>query len=269
MSETERRYAQIEKEALAITWAFEKFSAYVLGKSVTVETDHRPLVPLLGTKHLDSLPARILQFRLRLDRFHYTIQYVPGKHLYTTDTPSRAPLSEMEHLAELAATAAVTHLPASSERLEYYHCAQRDDPACSLLTKYSLSGWPEKNAVDPAVKPYRERRGELTICDNLLLCGNRIVVPEALREETLTKIHQGHQGIQRCRLRAHVSVWWPGISEAISKMVERCPECTRDSKPNREPLTPTQLPDHPWQKLGSDLFVLNGNTYILVVDYFS
>ena len=44
MTNTECRYAQIEKEALAITWAFEKFSSYVLGKSVTVETDHKPLV---------------------------------------------------------------------------------------------------------------------------------------------------------------------------------------------------------------------------------
>ena len=32
LSETECRYAQIEKEALAITWACEKFSMYVLGK---------------------------------------------------------------------------------------------------------------------------------------------------------------------------------------------------------------------------------------------
>ena len=50
MTETEKRYAQIKKEALAITWAFEKFRTYVLGKMVTVEMDHKPLVPLLSTK---------------------------------------------------------------------------------------------------------------------------------------------------------------------------------------------------------------------------
>ena len=64
MSETECRYAQIEKEALASTWACEKFSMYVLGKKITIETDHKPLVPLFGTKHLDSLPPRILRFCL-------------------------------------------------------------------------------------------------------------------------------------------------------------------------------------------------------------
>ena len=49
MSETERHYAQIEeKETLASTWACEKFPTYVLGKNFTIETEHKPLVPLLG-----------------------------------------------------------------------------------------------------------------------------------------------------------------------------------------------------------------------------
>ena len=49
MSETERRYTQIEKEALAVIWTCKKFSDYVLGRSFQIETDHKPLVPLLST----------------------------------------------------------------------------------------------------------------------------------------------------------------------------------------------------------------------------
>ena len=69
MMETERHYAQIEKEALATTWACYKFVPYILGKKVHVEIDHKPLVPLLSAKHLDNMPTRILQFRLRLARY--------------------------------------------------------------------------------------------------------------------------------------------------------------------------------------------------------
>ena len=57
MSETERRYAQIEKEALEVTWACEKFTDYILGRKFLIETDHKPLVPLLNLKQLDSMHA--------------------------------------------------------------------------------------------------------------------------------------------------------------------------------------------------------------------
>ena len=68
LSETEMRYAQIEKEALATTWACEKFSTYmyILRRPFLVEIDHKSLVPLLNTKHLDDLPPRVLRFRLQL-----------------------------------------------------------------------------------------------------------------------------------------------------------------------------------------------------------
>ena len=79
LNEAETRYAQIEKEALVLTWALEKFSD---GKSVILETDHKPLVPILGRKSLDMLPPQVLRFRLRLMRFQYSIQHVPGKTLY-------------------------------------------------------------------------------------------------------------------------------------------------------------------------------------------
>ena len=89
MTETEGRYAQIEKEALAVTWACEKFMTYILGKEIVIETDHKPLVSLLGGKNLDSLPPRILRYRLRLARFQYSIVHVPGKSLCTA--PAQSP----------------------------------------------------------------------------------------------------------------------------------------------------------------------------------
>ena len=52
LSDTEKRYAVIEKEALAATWACEKFSEYVLGSKLTLDTDRRPLVPLLNSTEL-------------------------------------------------------------------------------------------------------------------------------------------------------------------------------------------------------------------------
>ena len=99
LTETERRYAQIEKEALAVTWSCEKFRDYILGKQIELETDHKPLVPLLSNKRLDGLPPRVLRLRLRLDRYDYLISHVPGKLLYLADTLSRAPLAETDSMS--------------------------------------------------------------------------------------------------------------------------------------------------------------------------
>ena len=59
LTPTEQRYAQIEKEALAFTWACERFSDYLLGLTFRMQTDHKPLVPLFSLKNLDELCATI------------------------------------------------------------------------------------------------------------------------------------------------------------------------------------------------------------------
>ena len=93
LTSTEVKYAQIEKESLALTYACECFSDYLIGKPFHIFTDHKPLVSLLGSKPLDSLPTRIQRFRMRLMRFTYTISHVPGKNLTVADTLSRAPVT--------------------------------------------------------------------------------------------------------------------------------------------------------------------------------
>ena len=66
MTEAETRYAQIEKESLAITWVCDY---YLVGRKFQIETDHSPLVKLLGVKDLGSLLLRVQRFKLR--HMHY------------------------------------------------------------------------------------------------------------------------------------------------------------------------------------------------------
>ena len=277
LTDTESRYAQIEKEALAVTWACERFSCYIIGKQIEIETDHKPLVPLLSCKPLEHLPPRVVRFRLRMMRFDYSIQHVPGKLLYTADALSRATNQDAptpdqitsQDEVESYIDAVVSHSPASRDRFQQYCDAQHSDATCSQVIAWCKTKWPEKHAVKGDLKPYWQLREELSLYNDLLLFRDRIVVPKDLRRQTIEKIHQGHQGITRCRLRVRSSVWWPGISKEVDSYVKQCPHCEKSVPQAREPLITTPLPAFPWERIGVDLFELHKSSYLIVVDYFS
>ena len=197
-------------------------------------------------------------------------------HLSTlTPTKDQAPLlttandQDLEELAELLMEANINHLPPSQEQLETYRRAQHSDPICSTLMEYCCSGWPAKQSLPKEYELYWPARGELTIGEDLPLYGGRVVVPANMQAETLQKLHQGHQGIQQYRLRANSSVWWPGMSKQINDFISHCPTCCRNAPPQTEPLLSSPLPDYPWQRVATDLFELEGATYVVIVDYFS
>ena len=234
------RYMQIEKEALATRWACEKFSQYIVGKRILIDTAHKPLVPLLGTKHLDSLLPRILRVRLRLMRFDFCIEHIPGKFMYSADTLSRAPVSPVDNNDVLASenelesfVAEITaSLPASTRRLKTYSEAQANDPVYSTLITYCQTRWPDKSDLQTELKPSWNNRSELTVHHGLLLYCTRIVVPKCLQKQTLYKLRNGHQGMDRCRLRALSSVWCSEIFSDIQQMIQRCPEWLKRSIPH-------------------------------------
>ena len=76
----------------------------------------------------------------------------------------------------------------------------------------------------------------------------RIVVPMSLQKETLEKLHQGHQGVERCRLLAQHSVWWPGLYKDIQETVRKCPvcACAKLCTHHKEPMIPAVLPECLW-----------------------
>lgn len=274
LTDAEQRYAQIEKEALAATWACERFSDYLVGKVFEIQTDHKPLVPLLGSKDIDSLPPRIQRFRMRLMRFHYRIVHVPGKELSTADALSRAPLMEpstedmkLQEDVYLFVNQVVDGLPVTDVRRDEIRKHQEEDEICCQIKQFSQEGWPER--VKGRLKLYHPHAGEFTVQNGILLKGCQFVIPLALRGEMLDRIHSGHQGITKCRARARQAVWWPGISREIEEIVRNCATCAKKIQPRSEPMKPSSLPEYPWQRVATDLMQYKGNMYLLVIDYYS
>ena len=277
MDATQQRYAQIEKEAFALTWACKRFHDYLYGLPFEIHTDHKPLVPLLSPdKRLDELPLRVQRFRIALARYHFTICHIPGSRMYLPDTLSRAPLSNSDcAAAELTVEADayldvfLADLPATPGKLEEIKNAQTADPDCRLIATFAREGWPAQNTLQGEAKKYYSFAGEITVQNGLLLRGSRIIVPATLRHEILEKIHTGHLGIVKCRARAQESVWWPGLAEEIKSLVENCDVCKLERPNPVEPMIATESPAYPWHTVGTDLFEYSGSQYLLVVDYLS
>ena len=95
LTPAESKYAQIEKELLAIVFACERFEAYIFGRDlVNVETDHKPLEAIV-LKPLHAAPQRLQWMLLRLQKFNLHIKYQKGTQMFLTDTLSRAHLPNM------------------------------------------------------------------------------------------------------------------------------------------------------------------------------
>jgi transposase InsO family protein/predicted aspartyl protease len=277
MSDTEKRYAQIEREALASTWACEKFSQYLIGQTFLLLTDHMPLVQILGSKPIADLSARLQRFRMRLMRYSYRVEYIPGKNMHIPDMLSRSPLesqgsgTDVLFIDEVEQFVKHTYdsLPINDIQLQKIKASQDNDNQTQKLLTYVEHGWPHPSNLQLEDKVFYQFRNELVSLDGLLVRNNRIYVPPELRKDILEKLHEGHLGISKCRSRAKETVWWPGISNQISQKVTNCLKCVEYRIPPVEPLKPSPIPDYPWQVIAADLFETSGHHYLVVVDYFS
>ena len=165
--------------------------------------------------------------------------------------------------------AVIEELPVSPMYVENLKEQLKVDSVCSRVMTLCSEGWPAHAKQEPVLKNYWLEQATLTVKDGLLLKDTRLVIPAAMRNDVLAKLHEGHQGVEKCKSRARQSVWWPGLSQQINKMVLNCRACIQERQNRKEPLMPSECPGRPWQKLGADLFLLGSKTYLLVVDYFS
>ena len=161
LSESERNYAQIEKELLAIVFGFTRFRQYLYGRKVTVDSDHKPLQSLYG-KPLNLVPKRLQQMFLYLQDFEYSIRYRCGVEMHLADALSRAPISddmdiqkssEEAELAECFLLVEDTSIVQPDTLPEF--CFEKviketeADPTLQVLVRTVQEGWPESSEAVP------------------------------------------------------------------------------------------------------------------------
>ena len=129
-----------------------------------------------------------------------------------------------------------------------------------------LQGW--QKDTDAAFQPYIQRSKELTVQNDCVLWGSRVVIPEVGRGTVMTMLHDGHPGITRMKAIARGVVWWPGIDAEIEKKVKECHECQVNQKsPTTASLHPWEWPSQPWSRLHIDFAgQFEGKMFLVVAD---
>uniref|UniRef100_A0A3Q2PQQ5 Gypsy retrotransposon integrase-like protein 1 n=1 Tax=Fundulus heteroclitus TaxID=8078 RepID=A0A3Q2PQQ5_FUNHE len=233
LTDAEKRYAQIEKECLAGVWASERFYQYLCGlERYKLLTDHKPLVTLINSKDLDTKPIRCQRLLIRLMKFNPVAEYVPGKHLVVADALSRQPMAEtdpgdLEAEVKAYVDSVEDDLRVRKPIIEQIKDQTRTDAELQCVLRYVQKGWPEHSkSVAVRASAYFKDRGTLSEYNGLLRRGKQIVIPCSMRDFMLQKIHEGHQGLTKCRERYNGAVWWPGIASDVKKLVTSCKHCT-------------------------------------------
>ena len=172
LSQTERQYAQIEKECLAIVFSCERFSQYLAGrKKITVESDHKPLQSIFQ-KSILSAPCRLQRMMLRLQRFNLEVKYKPGAQMYVADHLSRASLAVKKEMTdnfqvfalELETLTPFDPIKVAPERLTQLQKCTAQDLVLESLKATVLTGWPERREQCPVqVRDYWNYREEISL----------------------------------------------------------------------------------------------------------
>ena len=79
LTNTEKNYAQIEKESLTIVHGRIRFDQYVYGKEITVQTDHKPLENIFKRSLLQA-PRRLQRMLFLLQKYHLKVVYKPERN---------------------------------------------------------------------------------------------------------------------------------------------------------------------------------------------
>ncbi|XP_035229893.1 uncharacterized protein LOC118201843, partial [Stegodyphus dumicola] len=147
LTASERNYSTIEKEALAVVWALNKFRGYVESQSITITSDHQPLKWLMSLK---SPTGRLARWALQIQSYNLTItflditfldNYIPGRLNFIADLLSR-PICEHSSTDSCQVCAVSVEIPTISPA-ELRQSQLEDDDLRKIIETFES---PEKEA---------------------------------------------------------------------------------------------------------------------------
>ena len=274
-SPVERRYHQLDLEALAIDFGLRRFRNYLAGgPQCTVVTDHKPLVSIFKSVRQGSV--RTDRIKLRHQDISYQVVYSPGQHNLADFLSRHAldwkkiPATWREEAGELEKTVWFLNLSPYSEAVSLPRIIEESqkDKTLAQLADFIKKGYIPKSAGDHW-KPYRSSLDTITTSDTgLFLKGEKIILPRSLWQVAIDKAHQGgHPGESRLKSRVRSHFWIPGLDRLVKEKVSSCRHCQLYTpKSTTEPIATQKTTGKAWEEVSVDLFgPLPNKKHVLVV----
>ena len=250
-NETQKNYSTFDRELLAAYMGVRHFRNYLIGESVVLLTDHKPLV---GALHSKSDPTSALQQRYLsyISQYVTRIEHISGNLNYLPDVLSR---KQVAALAKIAPGVSLRDLA----------LAQKDDDEIESLLSSNFSYNYSHICVNKSEQLY-------LLCD--FSQGNaRPIVPRALRQSVFDSIHNlSHPGGKTTSRIVRKRFTWPNIRKDIISMARSCMDCQRNKvgRNTITPLKPIHTPNARLTHLHLDLVgplpSSNGYTYLLTIN---
>lgn len=280
LNTTQQNYSQLEKEAMAIVYAVTKFHKYIYGRSFKLITDNLPIQLIMGPrKNIPKLAAgRLQRWAIILSAYNYELIHQAAKKVAVADALSRFPVnveedSEIEsEIAMIFEENETSDIHGINEVQLNHHDIEREmsnDTVLSEIMECIKSGWPKYKNNDPELKPFFNRKIELSIEKGCILWGTRVVIPEKYRQKVLSIIHEQHIGIVRMKMLARGICWWPNIDADIDSFCRQCIQCQGNHKRETQITTTWPQSTDIWQRVHLDFFHKFGHEFLIVVDSYS
>ena len=129
-----------------------------------------------------------------------------------------------------------------------------------------MEGWPHK-PVEESIKPFHQRKDQLSADQGCLLWGLRVIIPTTLQTRMLKELHAAHAGIVKIKAVARSIMWWPKMDHEIEEVVSKCDSCTEQrSLPPQAPLHSWPWASHPMQRIHIDFASIDQFQVPVIID---
>lgn len=270
LSPAQSNYAQIDREGLAVVYAVSKFHRFLWGREFTLYTDCQAIQRIFHPSK--SLPVRtghrLQHWAAVLQPYNYKLVHKSSTQLAVADALSRLPSPLKIEDVQICHVKVFEAIPLTSDKIAE---ETAKDPILQQVYRYVHVGWPPKDKFrsHPELQVYFKVRDSLTIVNQCLLFQARVVIPPSLQAEVLTMLHEAHPGIVRSKLLARSLVWWPNLSEDITKLSANCSICaTVNFKPVKN-FVPWPQPTYPFERVHVDFYTKLSLQYFIIVDAYS